>query len=363
MNDRMQQKRAPAARWAVVDPILFDGQLGIETDTGVIKVGDGVSTWSNLPIAFSSQYLPVLGAAADSHKLGGHDPSYFLPASGKAADSDLLDGLDSTAFLRANAKAADSDLLDGLDSTAFLRANAKAVDSELLDGLDSTSFALASSLLPNKRVLVSQVATASTTLALTDEGKQLTFNGAAGTMVLTLPANATVPFPVGGWVDVANLTTLSNVRISPAVGVTIRTPVPTFDLRLVDQYAVVRLLKIDTDTWMPIAGTIDTGNQNVNCTAPWPGTAAWRVKNGWGALDYIGSTSGATPAASTILTLPVGARPNINTHIASVYGDTLHEININATFIANPGVVSLNKAQSGGTGVAFTAIFPVFNGG
>jgi hypothetical protein len=107
MNDRMQQKRATAARWAAVNPILYDGQLGIETDTGVLKWGDGVTHWLDLPIAFASRYLPLLGTAEDSHKLGGHNASEFmmasaaagfLPATGKAVDADLLDGQDSSVF-------------------------------------------------------------------------------------------------------------------------------------------------------------------------------------------------------------------------------------------------------------------------
>jgi hypothetical protein len=107
MNDRMQQKRASAARWAAVNPVLHDGQLGIETDTGVLKWGDGVTHWLDLPIAFASRYLPLLGIAEDSHKLGGHNASEymlasaasgFLPATGKAVDADLLDGQDSSVF-------------------------------------------------------------------------------------------------------------------------------------------------------------------------------------------------------------------------------------------------------------------------
>jgi hypothetical protein len=107
MNDRMQQKRATAARWAAVNPILYDGQLGIETDTGVLKWGDGVTHWLDLPIAFAARYLPLLGTAEDSYKLGGHNASEFmmasaaagfLPATGKAVDADLLDGQDSSVF-------------------------------------------------------------------------------------------------------------------------------------------------------------------------------------------------------------------------------------------------------------------------
>lgn len=100
MATRMLQRRGTAAEWAAANPVLGDGELGLETDTKILKIGDGVTAWASL----TSGYLRV-GA--------------------KAADSELLDGLNSTDFLRATGKAVDSELLDGLDSTAFMLATAK----------------------------------------------------------------------------------------------------------------------------------------------------------------------------------------------------------------------------------------------
>ncbi len=76
MATRMQQRRGTAAQWAAQNPVLGDGEIGYETDTRVIKIGNGVSTWT----ALQSGYLQV-GA--------------------KAVDSDKLDGLDSTDFARS----------------------------------------------------------------------------------------------------------------------------------------------------------------------------------------------------------------------------------------------------------------------
>ena len=45
----MQQKRATAARWAEVNPVLADGQIGVEKDTNRSKTGDGITEWSDLP--------------------------------------------------------------------------------------------------------------------------------------------------------------------------------------------------------------------------------------------------------------------------------------------------------------------------
>lgn len=40
-----------STNWAASDPVLFKGEVGIETDTNKIKIGDGAKTWSALPYA------------------------------------------------------------------------------------------------------------------------------------------------------------------------------------------------------------------------------------------------------------------------------------------------------------------------
>jgi len=49
LNIPIRFLRGTTARWLVVDQVLDAGQPGMETDTGQIKVGDGVRKWSLLP--------------------------------------------------------------------------------------------------------------------------------------------------------------------------------------------------------------------------------------------------------------------------------------------------------------------------
>lgn len=46
---RLRSRRDTAANWTAANPVLLNGELGIETDTRRIKVGDGSSTWTALP--------------------------------------------------------------------------------------------------------------------------------------------------------------------------------------------------------------------------------------------------------------------------------------------------------------------------
>lgn len=57
---QFQIRRGTAAEWTAADPVLAAGELGLETDTQQIKVGDGSTLWSSL------LYMPVVGGAANS---------------------------------------------------------------------------------------------------------------------------------------------------------------------------------------------------------------------------------------------------------------------------------------------------------
>ena len=42
-------KRGTAARWASVNPILEKGEPGFVYDSNLLKIGDGVTAWNDLP--------------------------------------------------------------------------------------------------------------------------------------------------------------------------------------------------------------------------------------------------------------------------------------------------------------------------
>ena len=43
MGTKMLQRRGTAADWASINPVLGEGELGFELDTGILKIGDGVT--------------------------------------------------------------------------------------------------------------------------------------------------------------------------------------------------------------------------------------------------------------------------------------------------------------------------------
>jgi hypothetical protein len=48
MADLIQIRRDTASNWTSANPILAQGELGAETDTSKIKIGDGSTAWSSL---------------------------------------------------------------------------------------------------------------------------------------------------------------------------------------------------------------------------------------------------------------------------------------------------------------------------
>lgn len=51
MTVRIQLRRDLQSNWIAINPVLAIGEPGVEYDTGRIKIGDGVTVWSNLKYA------------------------------------------------------------------------------------------------------------------------------------------------------------------------------------------------------------------------------------------------------------------------------------------------------------------------
>lgn len=51
MTVRIQLRRDTAANWTSSNPTLTQGEVGVETNTGKFKIGDGSTTWTALKYA------------------------------------------------------------------------------------------------------------------------------------------------------------------------------------------------------------------------------------------------------------------------------------------------------------------------
>ena len=61
MANRIQLRRDTAANWTRVNPVLEDGEPGLEIDTNRVKYGDGNTVWTALAYAATSGSTLVNG--------------------------------------------------------------------------------------------------------------------------------------------------------------------------------------------------------------------------------------------------------------------------------------------------------------
>ena len=77
MAIKIQLRNDTAAAWSAANPVLMRGEVGIDRDTGRIKIGDGVTAWNALPFALTGPQGPQ-GEVGPNLALSG--PGLTVPA-------------------------------------------------------------------------------------------------------------------------------------------------------------------------------------------------------------------------------------------------------------------------------------------
>ena len=75
-----------AANWTTNNPVLLTGELGIENDTGYFKIGDGATTWNDLPYANKFEATPT----AAHYEVEAQDDEDDLAALARVVGSTTL---------------------------------------------------------------------------------------------------------------------------------------------------------------------------------------------------------------------------------------------------------------------------------
>jgi hypothetical protein len=79
MATKIQLRRDTAANWTASNPVLSQGEVGFELDTGLLKIGDGVNQWGDLAYFtagitdFSAIAESLLPSTDSEHSLGAAD--------------------------------------------------------------------------------------------------------------------------------------------------------------------------------------------------------------------------------------------------------------------------------------------------
>lgn len=95
MSTKIKLRRGDADEWVAADPILADGEAGVEIDTGKVKVGNGYSTWTGLPYFPSDiQHVQLATASITTPKLS---PGLVLDGGGPPGSDIDPDDVPTTA--------------------------------------------------------------------------------------------------------------------------------------------------------------------------------------------------------------------------------------------------------------------------
>lgn len=80
MAIKIQLRNDTSAAWSAANPVLMQGEVGIDRDSGRIKIGNGVTPWNGLPFALTGPEGPA-GAAGLGAMLTGPAPICYVGQS------------------------------------------------------------------------------------------------------------------------------------------------------------------------------------------------------------------------------------------------------------------------------------------
>lgn len=291
MSKRLQLRRGSASEWIAASPVLYAGEIGLETDTNKFKIGNGVLAWSDLnyfadqntiasqtgttlqsyaTTASLSSYVTTTSltstlnsyltttAASNTYATQSSLSSYLTvtdasntyalkdsptftgtPLAPTASPGTNTTQIATTAFVTSAVSTAVSGILasapsalDTLNELAAALGNDANFATTVTNNLalkapiNNTTFtgtttiptaSIATSLTvtgtSDIRMLIN-AQTASYTIALTDVGKMVEMSVATANN-LTVPANATVAYPVGSQINILQ-TGVGQTTIVPA---------------------------------------------------------------------------------------------------------------------------------------------------
>lgn len=91
---QLQHRRGTAAQWDAVGAslVLASGELAIETDTKLFKLGDGVTVWNNLPYGGIQGFTGPTGSTGATGSTGPTGPTGPTGCTGPSQMSIGFDG-------------------------------------------------------------------------------------------------------------------------------------------------------------------------------------------------------------------------------------------------------------------------------
>jgi hypothetical protein len=226
MTSVIQIKRGTASAWTSANTVLAAGEVGFETDTKKMKVGDGSTAWTSLGYTVTDG--DITGVTAGTGLSGGGNSGGITLAIDTATVATLTD----TQTLTNKTIDAASNTLTGVTT------------------LTGTQTLTNKTLTDPKINLAFDAETASYTAVLANNGQVVTMDNASAN-TFSIPTNASVAFPIGTQINVlqigAGQTTIQAVTSGTTTIQSTGASASAPKLRV--RYSAATCLKAGTDLW------------------------------------------------------------------------------------------------------------------
>ncbi len=204
----IQVKRGTASSWTSANTVLAAGEVGFETDTKKMKVGDGSTAWTSL--GYTATDGDISGVTAGTGLSGGGNSGAVTLSIDTATTADL--------------------------STAQTLTNKTLTSPTIND--------------PKLNLTLNAQTGTTYTFVLADNGKLVTASNASA-QTYSIPTNASVAFPVGAQINIIQIgagqvtinAVTSGTTTVASTGATAAAP------KLRAQYSSATLIKAATDLW------------------------------------------------------------------------------------------------------------------
>jgi cytoskeletal protein CcmA (bactofilin family) len=213
MSVRLQFRRGTAAEWTSANPVLFAGEIGFESDTKLIKVGDGSTAWSSLAYSTVS-------------------PSSVVEQAQDAVNTALTAGTGITKSYNDNANTISISIGQDVGTTSNVTFNDVSVSGDLtVDGSltvsgTTTSVNTTNLEIEDKNIVIAKVATSviSTTGSLDgftgSDPFVMTLTGLDSTDGVAVGMNISATAGTGTFGTGANSITVTSIPSSTSLTVT-----------------------------------------------------------------------------------------------------------------------------------------------
>lgn len=239
---QIQLRRDTAANWTLADPVLGSAEIGIETDTHLMKLGDGSTLWSVLTYMAPQLAAQIHLATSKTTPVDADE----IPI----ADSEASFGLKKLTWV--NIKAALKTYFDAIYTTTAAVASTLASYATLASptftgvvtipegttaGADNAGY---------MGIPQNATTTGAATVAAADDGKHL---HSTATRTITIDSNANLALPIGFTVTFT-ADTGATVTIAITTDTMYLAGAGTTGSRTLAAFGMATAIKVGTTTWM-----------------------------------------------------------------------------------------------------------------